>query len=186
MIVHSLKIGETAVQMLIVVWIAAAKFVKIHISGHIHQGLTFWEPLTELPIHGVVSIGFTGFLSFSTLVFRPNYGLLIISNMHTIYWEVPRALLSEINSLSIYSVGKVKSTGMTGFKVNDLSVTVISWFPFQDQEQSSITKRELKLRHSLKEMALHGTLQGEGSVSNFISYSNISGDVTACDQQFVR
>jgi hypothetical protein len=38
--------------------------------------------------HTILSIGFTGFLSFSTLffhpVFRPNYGLYIISNMHTI------------------------------------------------------------------------------------------------------
>ena len=39
---------------------------------------------------------------------------------------------------------------------------------------------------SMEEMALTSAVLGEGSNSNTIAYSSISGDATACDQQYNR
>ena len=39
---------------------------------------------------------------------------------------------------------------------------------------------------SMEEMALTAAVLSEGSISNTIAYSSISGDATACDQQYNR
>ncbi len=47
-------------------------------------------------------------------------------------------------------------------------------------------KRELKGVQGLEQVVLQKTVAWEGGANNTIAYSSISGDVTACDQQYTR
>ncbi|XP_074649283.1 TAF5-like RNA polymerase II p300/CBP-associated factor-associated factor 65 kDa subunit 5L [Tubulanus polymorphus] len=47
-------------------------------------------------------------------------------------------------------------------------------------------KQDMKILHTLGETTLYSMSKAEGGASNLFSYSSISGDVTACDQQFTR
>ena len=47
-------------------------------------------------------------------------------------------------------------------------------------------KKEVKGSRGVEHMALEGTVLWDGSAANTISYSSISGDVTACDLQYTR
>ena len=55
---------------------------------------------------------------------------------------------------------------------------------FQEAEGSG--RKDQITRQSVREMALTKALNAEGSTSQCVSYSSISGDVTACDQQYAR
>ncbi|XP_046373208.2 TAF5-like RNA polymerase II p300/CBP-associated factor-associated factor 65 kDa subunit 5L [Haliotis rufescens] len=55
---------------------------------------------------------------------------------------------------------------------------------FMDAEVSG--KRECGATQQLSEVALHGSVNCNGNTENVLVYSSISGDATACDQQFTR
>jgi hypothetical protein len=123
--------------MLIVVWMAAAKFVKLRISGHIHQVLTVWEPhrphllyfmdygSADLPfLKSRKKIFFPTFNSEAMFFFAPTI------NFHVAVWNVASRRSSlwsfwacHIISRSIYSLGKHNFHHMQLVQYSPLCIT---------------------------------------------------------------
>ena len=57
---------------------------------------------------------------------------------------------------------------------------------FIQETSDSVPKRDLRSTQKLLQVALNNRVCLDGSTANAIAYSCISGDVTACDQQYVK
>ena len=69
---------------------------------------------------------------------------------------------------------------------NLLKIFYFDFMTFLQETVDVAPKKEVKGTQGLHQVVLQKTVSWEGVSGNTIAYSSITGDVTACDQQYTK